>query len=140
MNESGGSHRTMKIGQQLLWRDTAAIDEKGRLGLPRKMQAALGEKFVLWKKPNGSLGAFPEESWNELIGRALAMDPLDPERDRLLREFGYNAVDDISCDQQGRFVIPQDLRDDTGLKNKEVDIVGVVTHLEIWPKGKAPKV
>lgn len=128
----------MKIGQQLLWREDATIDEKGRLRLPRKMQAALGEKFVLWKKPNGALGAYPEDSWNELIARALAMDPLDPERDDILRKFGPNSIDDIGCDSQGRFVIPAALRQETGLTLGDVTLLGVVTHLEIWPKGKAP--
>jgi DNA-binding transcriptional regulator/RsmH inhibitor MraZ len=71
--------------------------------------------------------------WEERLGEMLAKPAGDLDRVVATRHMGAMAEDDMRCDAQGRFVIPQRFRDDLKLKG-EVVVVGGVDRVEIWPK------
>jgi DNA-binding transcriptional regulator/RsmH inhibitor MraZ len=139
MENIAASRRRIETKRQLLGHDEAVIDDKGRLRLPKKMEEALGKPFVLWVNRSGLLSAWSEEEWEWQTARASETNMQSEEDDEMLRALGERAEANIKCDAQGRFVIPSRLREYTGLKEGEVELVGMITHLKIIPKRQAGK-
>lgn len=109
------------------------LDDKGRMVLPSKIRAQLGETGMLAMLDNcvglWSLGGFDEmadEIHRRVDAKEVSMDAF--------RQFMANAGE-ITPDQQGRVVIPQTLRDYAGL-GSEVVINGRHDRAEIWDKGR----
>lgn len=113
------------------------IDEKGRMVLPAKIRAQLGETAILGKL-DGCIGLFTPEGWDEVAGgfeRALEEAQTDEEVARAmkaLRRFTADAVE-VTPDQQGRIVISAKLRAYAGLES-EVVTNGVIRRAEIWSR------
>lgn len=117
----------------LVGTEDATVDDKGRLRLSQKKQDRLGMKFVAYQNPLGCLVLFPSAVWEERLAEMLAKPAGDLDRVIATRQSGAMAEDDMRCDAQGRFVIPQRFRDDLQLKG-DVVVVGGVDRVEIWPK------
>jgi len=116
------------------------IDEKGRMVLPAKIRAQLGETAIL-AKLDGCIGLFTPEGFDKVAARfedaldeAEAADDDEAIRKALkaLRRFTADAVE-VTPDQQGRIVIPAVLRAYAGLES-EVVTNGVLRRAEIWAK------
>ena len=107
----------------------------GRLVLPKKIRELLkGDSFILTKGFDFCLAGFDRDDWESrakdlLNVSLLTQDNLDKRR-KLFSSVVYLQIDD-----QGRFVIPKNLLVYAQLK-KEVVIVGVGDHFEIWDKEK----
>jgi len=107
------------------------IDAKGRLFIPSSLRKELGDVFHVTISDEDCLNAFSEESWNRLLDQTRAM----PSRERRrMRVFFSNAAR-CELDSQGRFPLPQKLRDRIGLK-KDVSVVGVGTFVQFWEPEK----
>jgi len=103
------------------------IDAKGRLFIPSSLRRELGDVFHVTISDEDCLNAFSEESWGRLLEQTRAM----PSRERRrMRVFFSNAAR-CELDSQGRFPLPQKLRDRIGLK-KDVTVVGVGTFVQFW--------
>ncbi|HWP31224.1 MAG TPA: hypothetical protein VNK96_05830 [Fimbriimonadales bacterium] len=122
------------LGRQILGVEGAVIDDKGRVRIPSRQKEAIGQDFVIAVVYDGCLGLYPQEVWNRKIAEIIATPASHPARDAHLREVGAFAEQGMKFDPQGRFVIPQGLRDVTGMNSGEVLLVGCVDHLEIWRK------
>ncbi|MGE3619316.1 MAG: division/cell wall cluster transcriptional repressor MraZ [Acidimicrobiia bacterium] len=105
------------------------LDDKGRMVLPAKVRAQLGETGVL-AKLDGCLGLWTQEGFDRVAdqladhvaeGRATAA---------ALRVFMADAAE-VTPDQQGRVVIPQRLRAYAAL-GRDVVITGRIDRAEIW--------
>lgn len=116
----------------ILGREETVIDDKGRIRLPKKMQDALGDAFVLWVHPDGYVAAFPKERWNLELQEVLALPMASSKREKLLRVYAEFAETDVSVDQQGRFVLPKRIRQYAQLDTNEIVLKGSVDHLQIW--------
>ena len=103
------------------------IDAKGRLFIPSGLRDELGEIFYMIITDEECLTAYSSSSWERFLDKARAM-PM--RQQRRMRPFFSNAAK-CELDSQGRFMIPQRLRDRTGLK-KDVTIVGLGTCIQIW--------
>ena len=103
------------------------IDAKGRLFIPSGLRDELGETFYMIITDEECLTAYSNESWERFLDKARAM-PM--RQQRKMRPFFSNAAK-CDLDSQGRFVIPQRLRDRAKLQ-KDVTIVGLGTCLQIW--------
>ncbi|KAA0229209.1 MAG: Transcriptional regulator MraZ [Fimbriimonadales bacterium] len=123
-------------GPEILGTEDAVLDDKGRIRISKKKQTALGDEFVLWVWRDGAIVAYPKRVWKQMTRAARAQPAFSPEREYLLRTLGPNAEDGITCDSQGRFVIPIRLRREAKLDPGDVLLVGRVDRMEIWSKDK----
>lgn len=104
------------------------MDAKGRLFIPIKLREELGEHFVLTKGLDSCLFAYPAEGWDMLEQNIRAL-PMSKSRD--LQRFFFSAATDVEPDNQGRILVPANLRAYAGME-KEVTIIGVSGRAELW--------
>ena len=110
-----------------------AIDEKSRLTLPARFRDALGSGVVIGKGIDANLDVYPRASWTDVVEERLAgLDPFSRET-RELQRFFFSGVVDAVPDKQGRVLVPPKLAERAGLE-REVVVVGVYDHLEIWDR------
>ena len=110
-----------------------AIDEKSRLTLPARFRDALGGGVVIGKGIDANLDVYPRASWTGVVEERLAgLDPFSRET-RELQRFFFSGVVDAVPDKQGRVLVPPKLAARAGLE-REVVVVGVYDHLEIWDR------
>ena len=111
-----------------------SLDAKGRLIMPAKLRESIGERFVVTKGLDGCLFAFSLDEWANFEEK-LKMLPLSNKNSREFSRFFLSGANQCEIDKQGRFLIPNNLRDAANLE-KEVVIIGVGTRIEIWDKNK----
>jgi MraZ protein len=112
-----------------------ALDSKGRLIVPARFRDRLGERFVLTiGQPDPCLYLFPTATWVEYCRRLETPAPKEERQTRrqILR-YIFAHTEEVSCDSQGRVVVPAPLREYAGIE-REVVSVGVLTRIEIWAK------
>ena len=110
------------------------IDDKGRLAIPVKFRLDLAKGAVVTRGLDSSLFLLPMEEWGKLAEK-IANLPLGQSNSRAFARLMLAGAMDVALDKQGRFVIPEYLREYCGVK-KQVVVVGVNTRLEIWDKDK----
>ena len=111
------------------------IDDKNRFLIPAEIRKQMnserdGDAFFLVIGPDRRPWMYPERYYESLVAEVPA--ELTPGRDRLAydrRLFGMASR--LEWDKQGRVLIPEKTRQRTALQ-KEVTLVGVRDHLEIW--------
>lgn len=106
------------------------ISTKGRTALPAKFRHELGEKVVITRWYEGSLAIFDAGAWQKLVEEVVSGGFLtEPAREteRFLLAGAYEA----ELDAQGRFVVPQQLREYAGLAD-EVVFIGLGQRVEVW--------
>ena len=108
------------------------IDAKGRLIMPAKLKEDIGEKFVITQGLDGCLFAYSQNEWKNFEEK-LRTFPLTNKDARALKRFFLARATECEIDKQGRFLIPNNLRETANLE-KEAVIIGVGTRLEIWNK------
>ncbi len=107
---------------------THNIDDKGRVAVPFKFRAELGEKFVLSRGVNGCLFIFSLDQWEKFVASINSMPVGDAME--LNRYFVGNAIE-VEPDKQGRISIPQYHVKIADLSDKAV-FVGTTLRVEIW--------
>lgn len=105
------------------------VDAKGRLSIPAKFRAELGENFVMTRGLDGCLALYSEDNWAKEEEKILAL-PNTVDSRKVQRYFFSNAMD-CEFDSQGRVVIPLSLREKAGI-SKSVMVVGMANRAEIW--------
>lgn len=115
--------------------DEATIDDKGRILVGKKKRERLGEPFAVALGPSGCLEAYPEWVWRRKLDEMLQHDTTNLGREQYTRLILGSADDDQRFDSQGRFVVPQKLREAAKLADK-VLVVGCGDRLEIWAKSE----
>lgn len=111
-----------------------SIDVKGRLIMPAKLKAEIGDKFVVTKGLEGCLFVYSLAEWQNFEEK-LKSFPLTNKNARTLTRFFLAGAIECEIDKQGRFLIAANLRQYAGLQ-KEVVIIGVLGRIEIWDKTK----
>ena len=109
-----------------------SLDVKGRLIMPAKLRADMGERFIVTKGLDGCLFAFSQKEWENFETKLKAL-PLSDKNARNFVRFFLSGATECEIDKQGRFLIPNNLRIAANLE-KEVIIIGVGTRLELWNK------
>jgi MraZ protein len=112
----------------------ARIDDKGRLKLPNSFRSLLegkyGRELFLTSTSGESVRVYPMPVWLDLEQKLAAMPSAHPSRQRFLDRVNYFGQA-AELDGQGRVIIPIRLRD-AATMNGDVDVLGVVTHLDVW--------
>ncbi len=108
------------------------LDTKGRISMPAKLRKDMGDTFVLTKGLDGCLFAFSKGEWLNFEEKLKTL-PLSDKNARNFVRFFLAGATECEIDKQGRFLIPNNLREAASLE-KEAIIIGVGTRLEIWDK------
>jgi MraZ protein len=114
-----------------------AVDEKLRVAIPKPLREALGTQAkLLYVAPgtDGSLALYTEESLAALADR-LAKTPPNAQETRAFSRLFYARAQAVELDGQGRIRVPPELSTLAGI-GKEVVLIGVQDHLELWDKGR----
>lgn len=111
-----------------------SLDVKGRLIMPAKLRADIGEKFIITKGLDGCLFVFSQNEWSNFESKLKEL-PLTNKNARDFVRFFLSGATECEIDKQGRFLIVNNLREYANI-TKEVIIIGVGTRLEIWNKEK----
>ena len=119
-------HRTRFVGTF-----EHGLDDKGRMVLPARIRAQLGETGLLGKL-DGCIGLWTVDGFFEMADRLQA--EVDAGTGRVsgeaVRQFAYEAHE-VTPDQQGRIVVPARLRAYAGL-GSDVVVTGRIQRVEIW--------
>jgi MraZ protein len=107
------------------------LDDKGRMVLPAKIRAQLGESGMVGMA-DGCLGLWTVDGFDLIADRLAAAVEEGAADAAVLRKFMAFAAE-VTPDQQGRVVIPQVLRDHARL-GSEVVVNGRRDRAEIWAK------
>ncbi len=106
------------------------VDKKGRVFVPAKYREELGEEFMLSRSPDGKrcLCIYPMVEWQKIDEKLKALPAV--QAGKLIR-FMYAGAEQVSCDAQGRVLIPQNLREYAELDG-EAAVIGMSSKLEVW--------
>lgn len=107
-----------------------AADAKGRLLVPSKLRDLFpqGESMILVRSLDRCINLYPEEKWRFFEEKIAAL-PETESRD--VRRFFYASMQDVEPDNQGRILLPVQLREFAGI-TKSVVVLGCGDHAEIW--------
>jgi len=109
----------------------ASLSGAGRFLLPKKIRELLkGNVFILTKGVDSCLAGYDKEDWEKRASDLLSPSLLQPTDLKERREI-FSSLSYLEIDEQGRFVIPKSLLTYAEL-TKEVVIIGVGDHFEIW--------
>ena len=113
------------------------IDNKGRLIIPSRFRDVIranGNESIMVSGMDDCLVAYTIDGWRKLENKILSMAETSANMRRFRRLF-IGAAFECSCDKQDRILIPPMLRQYAGLE-KEIVLVGVLKHFEIWSRVK----
>ncbi|MGR8918260.1 MAG: division/cell wall cluster transcriptional repressor MraZ [Gammaproteobacteria bacterium] len=114
---------------------TVNLDQKGRLAIPARFRDGLQRferaELVLTVNPwDRSLWLYPVSEWEAIEEKLSALSDFD-RNSRRTKQIMRGYATDLSCDGQGRVLLPQELREVAGL-DKQVVLLGQGNKLEIW--------
>ncbi len=113
---------------------THNLDPKGRIILPSKFrevaQANGISKFFVTRGLEACVFMFAEADWKQYEQKFRDI-PFTKQDARTFNRMFFAGAVDVTPDKQGRFIIPQYLKDFAGIKDKSV-VIGVSNRIEIW--------
>jgi MraZ protein len=110
------------------------IDNKGRLILPSRFRDVSKEqgieKFFVTRGLDRCIFMFSDAQWRaeELKFKNLSFTKQEA---RNFNRLFFSGAVEVVPDKQGRFVVPQYLKDYAGIK-KDAIVIGVSNRIEIW--------
>jgi MraZ protein len=112
-----------------------SLDAKNRLNVPPKFRAAFSGGVVLAKALEPCVAIWTPEAFESFTESFLAnLNPVSAERRKLTRFFAGSSFD-AELDAAGRVTLNPALLTHAGI-DKEVVVVGVLNHLQVWDRGK----
>lgn len=108
------------------------LDEKKRLGLPRRLREQLGapERLFVTPGPDRCLWLYSQGGLEQLADQ-LDQSPATDAEVRVFRRLYFAQTEAVDMDRSGRVLIPDRLVLFAELKH-EVVLIGVRDHLELW--------
>ena len=112
----------------------AKLTEKNRIALPKKFREIIGSKLIITNGYEGCLIVVSEQQFEEItsditVGKFVNNDVRDTTR------FLLGGACEVDLDSQGRFVLPSNLLDYSGINN-DVCFLGLKRWVELWSKDK----
>lgn len=110
------------------------LDEKNRLLIPARLRASLSSKLFIMKGYEGSLSIYPEESFTKYLHKLETL-PFESKLSRDIQRISLSSVFSLEIDKVNRVQIPTALINKYSI-SKDVVVVGVIDHIEVWSKKK----
>lgn len=108
------------------------IDQKGRVVLPAKFREEMADGLVVTKSMEHCLFVYTLSEWAVQENQAKSLSMFD-QAGRDFKRIFFSPAAKAVPDKQGRFVIPQNLRDYANL-DKDIVVIGTGEYVEIWDK------
>lgn len=114
---------------------TAKIDDKGRLKVPNAFRSAVtdaygGDLLYVTSVTGDSVLIYPMSVWEDIEEKLKGVPSTLPARRRYVDRVNYYGQQ-AEFDRQGRVSIHARLRESAEMLG-DVDVVGKLTHLEVW--------
>lgn len=111
-----------------------SLDEKNRLLIPSRLRGQLGTKLFIMKGYEGCLCIYPEEQFAKYLDKLQSL-PYESKLSRDIERISLSSVFELEIDKVNRVQIPTALVNKYSI-SKDVVVVGVIDHIEIWSKKK----
>jgi len=112
-----------------------SLDAKNRLSIPARFRAAFSDGVVLAKDIEPCVAVWTPDTHEVIIERATSgLNPIGSEYRKISRYYQGNSFE-IELDASGRVTLPPPLLGHAAIE-KEVVVVGVGDHLEVWGKAR----
>ncbi len=114
------------------------VDPKGRLFIPARLRdgGVKSGKYILTKGLELCLYLYNAHDFHEKVITKLSTLPVKNQQDgRAFKRMLLAGAHEVSLDDMGRILIPDDLFDFAQLK-KDVSILGVGERVELWATNK----
>ncbi len=112
------------------------IDRKGRLIIPSSFRAVMKEHYVerlfATRGLDRCLFLFPEDEWRAQENKLRTLSFTKQEARKFHRLY-FSGAAELTCDRQGRILVPQYLKEFAGIK-RDVVLIGLSNRVEIWDK------
>ena len=108
-----------------------ALDERGRVTLPKKIRQELNESDVVLSRGfDACIFGFDKESWEKEATKQLEA-PVTEEKARAIRRYMFAGAEKLEVDKLGRILLPTLLKEYAHI-NRDVMVIGAGDHFEIW--------
>ena len=120
---------------------THTLDEKKRLSLPSRFRKDLGKKVIVTYGFDNCLFMFTLSEWNKKAAAFGDLSLGNPDS-RAFNRFMFGGAVEVEVDSAGRILIPDFLREYTGLSHGEkknpqkLVFAGIHNRIEIWEETK----
>jgi MraZ protein len=109
---------------------THTLDDKNRMSLPIKFRQEMGKSVVVAPGLDNCLSVFTTKEWQKISGK-LSDSSMLASDNRSFSRFMFGQAVVVDVDGQGRILIPENLKNRSGLSSK-VTVIGVQNRAEIW--------
>lgn len=107
------------------------LDEKNRLRIPVKLRNQLGNGYMIMKGSNNCLFVYSCEEMENFMNEKLKSVPLSDIKAQKSIRMLFSSAFVVEEDSQGRFILPQNLKEFAGIR-KNIVSIGVGNRIEIW--------
>lgn len=107
-----------------------SVDTKGRVAVPARFRDQLSGELIITRGNDRCLYLFTQASWEPLAEKLNSLPTGDMDA-RNMRRAIFSAAEPVELDKQGRVIIPDHLRQYSGISGN-VAIIGVGNYIEIW--------
>ncbi len=120
---------------------THTLDEKKRLSLPSRFRKELGKKVIITYGFDNCLFMFTLSEWGKKAAAFGDLSLGNPDS-RAFNRFMFGGAVEVDVDSAGRILIPDFLREYTGLAvsdkkgSQKLVFAGIHTRIEIWEEQK----
>lgn len=111
-----------------------SLDAKGRMAIPARFRALLGEGAVITRGFDKNLVIYPHEAWRTFAERLNSLSVTQPAV-RQTQRFIFAGATECEFDKQGRILVPSSLRGYAELSETAV-VVGQYSRIEVWDRGR----
>ena len=108
------------------------VDQKGRVAIPPEFRDEFRMGATLVQGLEACITIYPLPQWERMAEKLVALPPMRGKTRRMNR-LAFGTAFKLELDGQGRIILPQSLRQYTGIKDTAV-MVGVNNYLELWSK------
>lgn len=106
------------------------LDDKNRISLPSRLRKEMGKSVVLAPGLDRCLSLYTTKEWQK-ISTKLSDSSMLASDNRSFSRFMFGQAIVVEIDGSGRILIPENLKNRSGLSSKVV-VIGVQNRVEIW--------
>lgn len=110
------------------------IDSKGRIRIPSKLRANLGDDFIAYRGANGCVVISTSDAFQEVY-ESIKVSSLARGKKLDALRYIMSSTFKLEEDGQGRVTLPLNVRNDKayGFK-KDIVFIGMIDRIELWSK------